>query len=248
MLCLFTLFSKLYSLHPNIYYRASLGRFKMHTSGIYFFNHGIAFPALFLYNKCHSRKMATYKKVCRGRHNMLIFFLSMLETDENKNKFTLLYEKYRKLMFYVANQILKDKYLSEDAVEQTFVKIIENIDNISDVDCHKTKSYIVIMVKNCAINLYRQRKSHPTVSLDEDIELADDRPFEIDEADALTRSIARLPIIYKNILTLKYVQEFPNKEIARLLGISEPTVRKRLERAKEKVQQLLNEETNKNAD
>ena len=179
---------------------------------------------------------------------MLIFFLSMLETDENKNKFTLLYEKYRKLMFYVANQILKDKYLSEDAVGQTFVKIIENIDNISDVDCHKTKSYIVIMVKNCAINLYRQRKSHPTVSLDEDIELADDRPFEIDEADALTRSIARLPIIYKNILTLKYVQEFPNKEIARLLGISEPTVRKRLERAKEKVQQLLNEETNKNAD
>jgi DNA-directed RNA polymerase specialized sigma24 family protein len=55
---------------------------------------------------------------------MLIFFLSMLETDENKNKFTLLYEKYRKLMFYVANQILKDKYLSEDAVEQTFVRIL----------------------------------------------------------------------------------------------------------------------------
>jgi hypothetical protein len=54
-------------------------------------------------------------------------------------------------MFYIANQILKDDYLSEDAVEQTFVKIIENLDNISDVDCHKTKSYIVIMVRNCSI-------------------------------------------------------------------------------------------------
>jgi len=179
---------------------------------------------------------------------MLIFFLSMLETDEDKNKFTLLYEKYRKLMFYIANQILKDDYLSEDAVEQTFVKIIENLDNISDVDCHKTKSYIVIMVRNCAINLYRQRKNHLTVSLDEDIERVDDWSFEIDEADALTRSIARLPIIYKDILTLKYVQEFPNEEIARMLGISEPTVRKRLERAKEKIQQFLNEETSENAD
>lgn len=48
---------------------------------------------------------------------MLIFFLSMLETDEGKNNFTRLYEKYRKLMFYVANQILRDGYLSEDAVE-----------------------------------------------------------------------------------------------------------------------------------
>jgi len=81
-----------------------------------------------------------------GGHNMLIFFLSMLETDEGKNNFTRLYEKYRKLMFYVANQIFRDGYLSEDAVEQTFVKIIEHLDNISDADCHKTKSYIVIRV------------------------------------------------------------------------------------------------------
>ena len=179
---------------------------------------------------------------------MLIFFLSMLETDEDKNKFTFLYEKYRKLMFYIANQILKDDYLSEDVVEQTFVKIIENLDNISDVDCHKTKSYIVIMVRNCAINLYRQRKNHLTVSLDEDLEIADDQPFAIDEADTLTRSITRLPIIYKDILTLKYVQALPNEEIARMLGISEPTVRKRLERAKDKIQQFLNEETSENAD
>ncbi|WP_233452669.1 hypothetical protein [Caproicibacter fermentans] len=33
-----------------------------------------------------------------------------------------------------------------------------------------------------------------------------------------------------------------------MLGISEPTVRKRLERAKEKIQQFLNEETSENAD
>ncbi|WP_457945085.1 hypothetical protein [Caproiciproducens sp. LBM24188] len=33
-----------------------------------------------------------------------------------------------------------------------------------------------------------------------------------------------------------------------MLGISEPTVRKRLERAKDKVQQFLNEETNENAE
>ena len=177
---------------------------------------------------------------------MLILFLSMLETEEDKNKFTLLYEKYRKLMFYIANQILKDEYLAEDAVTQTFVKIIENFDNISEVDCHKTKSYLVIMVRNCAINLYRQRKNHPTVSLNEDVELMNDGHFEFDEMDLLMKSIVRLPIIYRDILTLKYVQEFSNQEIAQMLGISESTVRKRLQRAKEKIRNFLSEETSEN--
>jgi hypothetical protein len=39
---------------------------------------------------------------------MLIYFLSMLETEEDKGKITLLYEKYRKPMFYISNRILKD--------------------------------------------------------------------------------------------------------------------------------------------
>lgn len=177
---------------------------------------------------------------------MLIFFLSMIETEEDKNKFTLLYKKYRKLMFYIANRILRDEYLAEDAVEQTFVKIIENLDNISEVDCHKTKSYIVIMVRNCAINLYRQRKNHPSVSLDEDIELVDDWRFEFDEMDLLMQAIIHLPIIYRDILTLKYVQEFSNEEIAKMLDISESTVRKRLQRAKEKIRKFLSEATNEN--
>ncbi|MVB10008.1 hypothetical protein CAFE_06790 [Caprobacter fermentans] len=85
---------------------------------------------------------------------MLIFFLSMLETDEDKNKFTLLYEKYRKLLFYVANQILKDDYLSEDAVHQTFLKIIDNLEKISEVDCHKTKSYLHHILLSSATNIY----------------------------------------------------------------------------------------------
>lgn len=174
----------------------------------------------------------------------MLIYLSMIETEEDKNKFILLYEKYRKLMFYIANQVLKDDYLSEDVVHQTFIKIIENLDKFSEVDCHKTKSYIVIMVRNCAINLYNQRKNHPTISLEDEVDLMDDQAFEIDELDIISQAITKLPIIYKDILSLKYVQEFSNEDIAESLGISEATVRKRLERAKYKVQQILKETEN----
>jgi len=40
-----------------------------------------------------------------GGNTMLVIYLSMLNDQEDKNKFELLYEKYRKLMFYIANEI-----------------------------------------------------------------------------------------------------------------------------------------------
>ncbi len=172
----------------------------------------------------------------------MLIYLLMLETEEDKNKFVLLYQKYKKLMFYVANQILKDEYLAEDAVHHTFIKIIDNLDKISEIDCHKTKSYIVTMVRNCSINLYNQRKRHPLVSLDSEVEIESDETFQIEEDDTLVKAVANLPEIYNAVLTLKYVQEFSNSEIAEMLDISEPTVRKRLERAKSKVQETLEKE------
>jgi len=51
-----------------------------------------------------------------------------------------------------------------------------------------------------------------------------------------------LPVIYKDVLTLKYVQEFSNEEIAKMLDISEAAVRKRLERAKRRLEELLKRE------
>ena len=177
----------------------------------------------------------------------MLFYLSMIETKEDKGKFVLIYEKYRKLMFYIANQILKDPYLAEDAVHQTFIKIIENLDKIEAVDCHKTKSYVVTMVKNCAINYYNRRRSHIEIPFEElENIITDDIDYQ-EDLDYLTKAITKLPVIYKAILTLKYVQEYSNAEIAKMLDISEATVRKRLERAKFKVQEILEKEEHADA-
>jgi len=41
-------------------------------------------------------------------------------------------------MFYVANSILKDEHLAEDAVHQAFIRIIESLDKINEIKCPKT--------------------------------------------------------------------------------------------------------------
>lgn len=57
-----------------------------------------------------------------------------------------------------------------------------------------------------------------------------------------------LPIIYKDAIKLKYIHEFSSIEIARVLGISEMAVRKRIERAKRMLAEILGGEGDSDED
>ncbi|MFL0195864.1 RNA polymerase sigma factor [Clostridium sp. WILCCON 0269] len=183
---------------------------------------------------------------------MLISYLSMLDTYENKSKFELIYKKYNKLMFYIANGILKNILWAEDAVHDSFVKIIENLDKIQDVDCYRTRSWIVIIVRNQSINLYNHRKKRWYIPLEkveymiyedfEDVLLEYKDNTNLEQLGGLGKAIMKLPIIYRDIVTLKFIHELTNKEIATLLNINEATVRKRIERAKQRIQVSLEKE------
>ena len=175
-----------------------------------------------------------------GIKSMLALYLTMIDTPEDKNKFEQLYMKYRRLMFYIANQILKDEYLAEDAVHSTFLKLIDNLDKIDEVDCHKTKSFIVIMVRNHSINMYNQRKRRkliPFEGLEAIYSVNDD--IDISELGTIEGAILKLPDIYRDVMILKYVHELSNTEIALQLDITEATIRKRLERARIKIKEIL---------
>lgn len=154
----------------------------------------------------------------QGDYIMLI--LSLVDSDDKKSKIELIYNKYRKLMFYIANQILCDKILIEDAVQDSFVKIIENIDKIEDVNSHKTKSFIVIIVRNHSINLYNEHKRKLCMSLEnieymlfEELILDSIIDNDLEKSDVLGSVIGKLPVIYRDVITLKFVHEFTNKEI-----------------------------------
>ncbi len=176
----------------------------------------------------------------------MFIYLMMLDTEEEKSKFEKIYFKYRQLMFQVANGILKDEYLAEDAVHKAFIKIMKHLDKIKEIECPKTKAFSVIIVKHTAIDLYRKRKRENTVQIEEEV-LVEYRATTVDQEvidkveNPLTAAILALPYHYSEIILLKYNHNYTDKQIAGLVGLSEDNVKKRLQRAKKKLKEIMKE-------
>lgn len=167
---------------------------------------------------------------------MIAFYLAMIDSPEEKNKFTLVYEKYRNLMFYVANGILKDELLSEDAVQEAFIRIAKNIRKIDDVNSPSTKRFIVIIVENVAKSMYvknRNSSDHEEFCDDMNYKVNVDSVFTNVSAKELVEEILNLPEKQRKILYLYEIYGYKYSEIAYLLGMKEPAVRKQAQRARD---------------
>lgn len=175
---------------------------------------------------------------------MLLYYLSLIKSDDDKSKFEKLYTHYRNLMFYAANGILKNKSDCEDAVHDAFLRLIKYIDRIEDVYSTRTKALVVITAESAAKDIYRKQKKIEDADFGEDIPYDTDEKTAFQDFDAklLCEKIGELPEKYRDILLLRCVHGYEYSEISDLLKISESAARKRLERAKIQLAQLIGEE------
>ena len=166
----------------------------------------------------------------------MLIYLQTLEAPDEKAKFETLYRTYCGLMVAVAMKLLGNRTDAEDAVHQAFLSILKNIDKISDVDCLKTKSYVVIITEHKAIDLLRARKK--TLPRDfeaEPLGITIPPPGEDELATALTR----LPARYREILLLHYHHGYSRKELAQMLELSYVALQQLLWRAKDALRKQL---------
>ena len=55
---------------------------------------------------------------------MLAFYLNLIDNEEDKSKFQMIYDLYFNSMMYTAYDIMQDQYLAEDAVQEAFLQDI----------------------------------------------------------------------------------------------------------------------------
>ncbi len=177
----------------------------------------------------------------------MLLYLSVLDTEEEKDKFTEVYEQYRHFCWYVANQLLEDAQMAEDAVQETFLALTRHLDKVGDVESPATRKFLMTIVKSKAIDILRKRK--PEQSMEEsEYELPDPKQDVLgdyisrENYNALISCVLELDESYRVIFEYKYVHQLSDREIGELLDISPKLVNVRYYRARKKLQEMLKKE------
>ncbi len=181
----------------------------------------------------------------------MLLFLTVIEDAATRHLLEELYLLYHKDLWYIAKDILNDEHEAQDVVQTAFIHVAKYLDKNFDPKCNKSRGLIVIIVRNLAINLYKQRQRRASVPIEEVAHVLEDHVFvtpevyslRLDNGKEVAKKLAAIKPDYADILTLKYTYEYSNQEIAELLKIKEGNVRARLSRAKKALHTVIGGES-----
>lgn len=136
----------------------------------------------------------------------MLAYMSLIDSPNDRVNFELVYQTYRNLMFFIAYKILNNPQDAEDAVHTAFIKIAENMSKIEVAVCPKTKAFVVTIVENTAIDLYRKKKRSDNIDF---LENFPESPIDLEHRSVLAQCMAKLPTRYREIILLKYSYGIP---------------------------------------
>ncbi|WP_226585309.1 sigma-70 family RNA polymerase sigma factor [Halobacillus litoralis] len=157
-------------------------------------------------------------------------------------------DEYGHDLKWLAYSYVKDYALAEDITQETFIKAYQKYDTFKKESSLKTWLY-KITINLCKDHLkssYVRRVVKKGADLFRSIPSPRETPEELvmqkDEDEALLSHVLHLEDIYREIIILYYFEEFDIKDLSHVLNISPNTVKTRLRRARQLLQERLTAE------
>jgi RNA polymerase sigma-70 factor (ECF subfamily) len=156
-----------------------------------------------------------------------------------------LMKRYNQAVYRLAYSMTRNHADAEDISQETFIRAYRAIKRFDDR--FRFYTWLHRICANLCINLFRRRGRVRLQSLpgtEAGAEWADIPDPREDEGEAelrrdLDRAIARLPAEQRAVFVLRVKEELSYDEISRMLGIPMGTVMSRLNRARQRLRDLL---------
>ncbi len=159
----------------------------------------------------------------------------MEEQNKSEKEIIELVDKYSSLIFRISYCILCNRDDAEDAVQETFLKYLTKAPEFNSEE-HR-KAWLIKVSANISKNMLLFRIRRDMINIEEI------RDIGIRESDCeVFENIMSLPAKYKIVLTLYYVEGYKCREIAELINIGEDAVRKRLQKGREMLRKVMEEQ------
>ncbi len=156
-------------------------------------------------------------------------------------------ETYSDRLLKSAFSITGDRHTAEEVVQDALLTVCRKIDSFRGTSSLYTWMYRITV--NLAKNRTRSRWFRKVYVQEDPIKYGnpsegltpEDSVIAEENTREITALLRDLPLIYRQVVDLYYIQEFKISDMARLLGVSEGTIKSRLARARNRLGSLMKE-------
>lgn len=161
----------------------------------------------------------------------------MDKSSEKIVEFTLIYNRYKSGVYYYVYKMLNDKMITEDIVQNVFLKFFENLDIIKDKN--SIAAWLYTTARNEIYEALRRKKRKPEFFIDLGVMNSDtDIPLEYEFKELkrlIAAELALIPEDQREVYLLKEYSELSYRDIGDILGIDEGLVKSRLFKVRQKL-------------
>jgi RNA polymerase sigma factor (sigma-70 family) len=156
--------------------------------------------------------------------------LVSLYINGNEEAFAQLVKRHKSKVFTTIVLIVKDRYLAEDLLQETFIKAVNTIKNGRYNEEGKFLPWVMRIAHNLAVDHFRKEKRYPTIIMDDGspffntLKFAEESYENVqivkDTHERLKGLIQELPDAQKEVLIMRHYMKMSFKEIAESTGVS----------------------------
>ena len=156
----------------------------------------------------------------------------------DSDAFAELYAATYQRLYHFAYHYLKDEYLAQDALQETYILVLKNIHSLKNPELFISW-----------LNMQKKNTKHKTELSDYEASAAsqeadpynnpENQAIRIDEKEYLMRQVLNLPFTESQVIFLKYYQNMKLEDIAKMLDISRSSVKRYLVSGRRRLKQLI---------
>ena len=156
--------------------------------------------------------------------------LVSLYKEGREEAFEQLVNRHKAKIYTTIYLIVKDEYIAEDILQETFIKVVNTIKSGRYNEEGKFLPWVMRIAHNLSIDHFRKSKRYPTVIMNDGNNVFNTLDFSEDSAESvqikkdthalLRQLIKELPDAQRQVLTMRHYMDMSFKEIAEATDVS----------------------------
>ncbi len=156
----------------------------------------------------------------------------------------MLVDKYQNMVINMSYTLTGSHADADEVAQDVFLRVFHHIDSFKGDSLFKT--WLISITKNlCYTKIMKHKKEKEKLeAYYQDIELNKSDELVRNQATPVSDALSKLPLKYKEVITLRHISGLKIREVANLLHLSESAIKMRYTRALEMLKSEFENQSN----